>query len=246
MLLGACARTCSLHGLQSATQGRHTPHFALFKKIEGIGGLDGMRYSNTLKLHTCMHWNGVLVEGSPRNFQQMIPYVHRLRPEAFAYHGAVCAPPNKEPTFIIDGDGAVSGMPNMMSDGFKRKRHNTFLLNATGASHFVNVPCEPMATYLQRAKVRHVDFFSLDVEGAELEVLHTLDFVYTRIDVFIIELNGFDKQRDWRITQLMFNLGYVECVRAISGSGLFVLASKSDYVRACRARGYAVRNRWVV
>ncbi len=38
------------------------------------------------------------------------------------------------------------------------------------------VSCAPLAFVLQRLALRHVNFWSLDVEGAELEVLRTVDF----------------------------------------------------------------------
>jgi len=38
------------------------------------------------------------------------------------------------------------------------------------------VACVPLSTVLATAGVTHVDFFVLDVEGAELDVLRTIDF----------------------------------------------------------------------
>jgi len=39
-----------------------------------------------------------------------------------------------------------------------------------------NVPCFPMETMLLALNQTHVDYFSLDVEGLELEVLQTIPF----------------------------------------------------------------------
>ena len=38
------------------------------------------------------------------------------------------------------------------------------------------VSCAPLGFVLERLALRHVHFWSLDVEGAELEVLRTVDF----------------------------------------------------------------------
>jgi hypothetical protein len=75
-----------------------------------------------------------------------------------------------------------------------------------GSSATSMVPCKPMGFYLQG--VPHVDFFSLDVEGAELIVLETIDFTATTIDVFMIELDGHQPDKNWKVERLMSNLGY--------------------------------------
>ena len=49
------------------------------------------------------------------------------------------------------------------------------------------VHCGPLTTYLRDLGVSHVDFFSLDVEGAEFRVLSTLDLDAIRVDVMIVE-----------------------------------------------------------
>ena len=45
------------------------------------------------------------------------------------------------------------------------------------------VPCVPLRMMLAQAEAKHVHFLSVDVEGAELDVLQTID--WTAIQVFI-------------------------------------------------------------
>ena len=63
----------------------------------------------------------------------------------------------------------------------------------------LQVPCAPMHELL--GEIRHVDFFSLDVEGAEFSVIRTIDFSRVRIDTFCIELDGHDKPKDTRVVE---------------------------------------------
>ena len=75
----------------------------------------------------------------------------------------------------------------------------------------MEVPCAPMAHFLQG--VVRVQLFSLDVEGAELIVLETIDFRAIEIDVFLIEMDEHDPVKNWKIRTLMRNLGYSACSR---------------------------------
>src|SRR5664279_1802870 len=50
--------------------------------------------------------------------------------------------------------------------------------------------CVPLNDLLDAVGVNHVDFLSLDVEGAELAILKTIDFRRVRIDVMMLEWNN--------------------------------------------------------
>jgi hypothetical protein len=51
---------------------------------------------------------------------------------------------------------------------------------------------------LAAADIRHIDFFSLDVQGAELSVLKTMDWSIP-VEILLVELDGSDRQKDmWR------------------------------------------------
>ena len=44
-----------------------------------------------------------------------------------------------------------------------------------------------MATQFQKLGIKHIDFFSLDVEGSELTVVESIDWTRVKIDVMLIE-----------------------------------------------------------
>lgn len=69
------------------------------------------------------------------------------------------------------------------------------------------VPVRRLAGILEERGIKHVDFVSLDVEGAEIEVLKGIDFSRVEIDCFIIENNkGFMRERG--IRNFMTEAGY--------------------------------------
>lgn len=69
------------------------------------------------------------------------------------------------------------------------------------------VPVRRLAGILEERGIKHVDFVSLDVEGAEIEVLKGIDFSRVDIECFTIENNkGF--KREQRIRKFMTEAGY--------------------------------------
>jgi hypothetical protein len=128
-----------------------------------MGALDGVRYSNTHVFHKELGWKGVLVEISPRNFAKL----EKNRPNELALvHAGVCA---KEGMvhFMEMANGAVSGvwefaMPSFRDQWWKGKT----IADATP------IRCVPLRTILaDQGPAFFADFFSLDVEGAELQAL---------------------------------------------------------------------------
>ena len=69
------------------------------------------------------------------------------------------------------------------------------------------VPIKRLADILDERGIKHVDFVSLDVEGAEIGVLSGIDFSRVDIDCFTIE-NNKGWQREKRLRRFMINAGY--------------------------------------
>ena len=83
------------------------------------------------------------------------------RPNADVYHKAIC----EEEGFVsFIGTGAVGGVVDTMLD-LHRKNW------VTAEDKEVQVPCTTMAAILKQSNVKRINFFSLDVEGAEEAVL---------------------------------------------------------------------------
>ena len=58
------------------------------------------------------------------------------------------------------------------------------------APNYLYVPCFPLITILKAIDVDYIDYFSLDVEGGEIDVLKGIDYSKTNIKTFSIEHNG--------------------------------------------------------
>ena len=69
------------------------------------------------------------------------------------------------------------------------------------------VPVRRLSGILEERGIKHVDFVSLDVEGAEIEVLKGIDFSRVDIECFTIENNkGFKLEQG--IRKFMTEAGY--------------------------------------
>ncbi|CAE8619117.1 unnamed protein product [Polarella glacialis] len=207
-------------------------YFGWEKKQHGvyveIGAMEGFHLSNTIRLHTCLNWSGILVEGSPQAFSGLQRNAAHYRVRNVQVHlGAVCAPPRTHLTFTTRNhfygapmQGDIEQLPPMLREMFPEQYN----------SSTVETPCKPMSWYLR--SVSHVDFFSLDVEGSELEVLETIDFRAVTIEVFMVEFLE-QSPKTWKIQNLLANLGYLECrKRGVEGSILFVRES-GPYTALC-------------
>ena len=86
-----------------------------------------------------------------------------------------------------------------MSDAHKKRIEKE--LNSKEQT-FVYVPCFSINTILKAIGVNAVDYFSLDVEGGENDVLRSIDYEKIFIKTFSIEHNGNEAEKNKMIEHL--------------------------------------------
>ena len=229
----------------SYSQGREeeTVIRAFFQgKVNGVyvelGALDGIKYSNTMKLASCFGWSGLLIEACLDNYHALERNLIR-RPSGItkAVHGAVCpGSPDGSPQFIniSRSGGAVAGNPSEMT---ATQLNRWFKTSDVSEVPVEKVPCMPMDEHLASFKgapidekgIKHIDFLSLDVEGSEYTVLTTMDFSTTQVDVLSIELAREGKSTP-ACREFLANKGFIECdfLHEISVLISFVFVHKSS------------------
>eukprot|EP00986_Skeletonema_menzelii_P002274 scaffold619_cov150-Skeletonema_menzelii.AAC.22 len=130
-----------------------------------MGALDGISFSNSLMFEQCLGWNGLLIEANPKSFTKL----RENRPCAITIGETACSV-DEGPTLRMAG---VEGVATIVKDNVKED--------------YVEVPCRPLSQMLEENGIDRINFFSLDVEGAELDVLQTLDWEKIKIDVLMVE-----------------------------------------------------------
>jgi len=100
---------------------------------------------------------------------------------------------------------------------FKQERNTGKIAGEPGntSKGYTDVQCFPFETYMRALNVTTVDYFSLDVEGLELDILRTIDFstfnILTLSVEFIHDVEGKDaieafmKSKGYRVEALVTN-----------------------------------------
>ena len=157
------------------------------------GAFDGERGSQTVHLERCFGWQGLLLEANPTNYAQ-IASKHRDR--ATVVHSAVCS--QRGTVQIGNASSSVTGIEGTMS-----RAHQAQWRRVQGTS--VTVPCAPLGELMVEAHFPKVTFLSLDVEGAELDILLSLSPLDRRLpfSVILVETSRYDRSRNAQIIQLL-------------------------------------------
>lgn len=139
------------------------------------GANDGVRGSNTYYLEKYCGWTGLLIEPTPHRFVEC----RQARRRSHSVHcGLVSDTYPKEYVELVYMDlmsmvrhGGALDLATQMEKSVRTKRYGDDL---TGTTFFA--PARTLASVLEEHGFPEVDFFSLDVEGHELDVLKGNDF----------------------------------------------------------------------
>ncbi|XP_013402250.1 uncharacterized protein LOC106167902 [Lingula anatina] len=133
------------------------------------GAADGERISNSLFFERFRNWTGVLVEANPWEFDKMTKK-HRKTNIINACLSPIPHPVRMEFNYV-EGLGGISDMGRKFPSG-----------KGKGLAQ-----CFPIHSILAALGVNHVDYFSLDVEGAEVEILKTFPWKEIMVDTWTVE-----------------------------------------------------------
>lgn len=151
-----------------------------------IGGYDGEKHSNTLFFETQRGWEGLLVEANPHTFHQML-----ARDRTCGMVQACISNTVPSMTFHLAG-GETTALSTASAAHLQRIHRDVQTYGHTkqwhGAGDVVTTPCYALGTLLESLDVHHVDYFSLDVEGAEVHILNSIDFERYTFGVLSIEV----------------------------------------------------------
>jgi len=146
-----------------------------------IGASDGTTFSNTCFFERSLGWKGICIEPAPDAFELLC----QRRRNSICIEGCI-ADYTGRGTYA-DG-GLLGGLVDKLDPRFKY----TPIIKCgilQGKVKTLEVSCYVLSDILDRYNVRHIDFLSIDVEGAEFDILKTIDFQKCAIDCITVEIN---------------------------------------------------------
>jgi FkbM family methyltransferase len=149
------------------------------------GANDGVNQSNTWYFEKSLNWRGILIEPNKQIFKELKK--------------------NRSSKNIFKNVALVS-------EDFKNKNEEIYLTKNNLESKLTNVynsinqkvATETLNNILKEFNINKINFFSLDVEGYEDEVLRGLNLNSFDIDYILIETNNLDK-----INSTLKNFNYI-------------------------------------
>ena len=142
-----------------------------------IGGFNGETFSNSLLFEQCLGWQGLLMDAHPTSYLAS----RRNRPCSWNVWGAVCSPLAAEDHSFMIYD--------YIQQDFNATEVSIRNSNGNEPLRVKMVPCKALSSVFRERNITEVDFFSLDVEGSELDVLRSIDFTQVRIQVLLVEVS---------------------------------------------------------
>lgn len=180
-----------------------------------LGANDGVSQSNTLFLEKYKNYKGVLIEPHPGNFEKCRN--NRSEKNHF-FMGACVSFDYGQSTMDLIFSNLMTVSLNgetTIDDPGKHAREGEKFLRGDTVYQF-SAESKTLTDVLKQANApAQIDLFSLDVEGAEIEVLKGIDFFKYRFKIICVETNNFDiinvflTARGYRFVKRISNHDYV-------------------------------------
>ena len=146
-----------------------------------VGANDGVTLSNSYFFESKRRWIGLCVEPLPDVFRKL----QEARPKSFCENVCIANTEGVLDFAKVDGVDALSGIAEKMDKRQKRR-----IVKEKGRVEMLRLPGLRLQTLLEKYGIDRIDFLSVDTEGAELDVVRSIDFEKTSIDVLCIENNS--------------------------------------------------------
>ena len=143
------------------------------------GAATGIGLSNSLYFERSRNWTGLLIEANPESFKAL------LKNNMKSYQLNACLSPTYEPKQLHFKPAGLLGGLTTFIDTYE------YRVNKEMKDKFeIVVECFSLYHIMQAMGIDHIDYFSLDVEGAEMDILQTIPWNKLQIDVLTVEYNN--------------------------------------------------------
>ena len=159
-----------------------------------IGANDGVAQSNTIFLEYRLNWKGLLIEPVKKKFQDL---KNNRSKENFFFNVACKDFENKEKSIKMYYSDLMTisvNTENDIEDPIEHANKGKKFLEKNDLNYEFLIESCTLNSILDDINAPElIDFFSLDVEGAEISVLKGIDFRKYNFKYILIEIRNFDK-----------------------------------------------------
>ncbi|CAG0901790.1 unnamed protein product [Darwinula stevensoni] len=132
------------------------------------GAYDGETFSNTLWLERERNWTGLLIEPDSANFDTLMGKQRK----SWLAHSCLSPVPYPQMMTLFGGKAVGEMIPGKQGNNEER-----------------NLVCFPLESLLVAIGQHNVDFFSLDIEGLDYDVLSNIPWDILNIQLLMVETN---------------------------------------------------------
>ena len=192
-----------------------------------VGAHDGLTINNTLYFEKNNNWSGINIEPIKKVYDNLV----LNRPNSININ---CAVYNKDGETDFLCNKGYTEMLSGIKDSFDR-RHFVRLLsenNIMGSiTELIKVKTLKLETILDMYNILHINYLSIDVEGAEFEVIKSINFNKVFIDVIGFENNYEDTSI--HIIEYLKNKNYVICENKSQNKNvdIFMINKNSSFLK---------------
>jgi FkbM family methyltransferase len=193
------------HSQEKQDQLLETHVFKGFKRgvFVDVGAWDGVTFNNTLFFERERQWTGLNLEPLPDKFQELVVN----RPACTNLNLAVSDREGEADFLAMTGyTSMLSGLPENY-DPRHRKRIERETAEMKTESALIKVSVKRLDTIFREHDIRRVHYLSVDAEGSEFNILRSIDFSSTFIDLIGFEANFPETSHE--IRQYLASKGYI-------------------------------------
>lgn len=151
-----------------------------------VGAHDGKTFNNTLFFEKMHNWSGINIEPIPNVFDKLVSN----RPSSININCAIDVINNETRDFMIN-TGYTEMLSGLVDNYDERhiKRIQAENMKHNSSSTIIKVNTRTLESIFDEYNITKVNYLSIDVEGAELSVLKSINFNKVFIDVIMFENN---------------------------------------------------------
>jgi len=150
-----------------------------------VGAHDGLSINNTLYFEKYNNWRGVNIEPIKEVYDKLVVN----RPMSININVAVCNSDGETDFLCNKGHTEMISGIKATFDARHLKRLHAENDQTGSVTEIIKIQTKKLETIFTENKITHINYLSIDVEGAEFEVIKSINFNKVFIDVIAFENN---------------------------------------------------------